>query len=128
MLTDVFILGASGFVGSAVVEAALEAGLSVGAWGRTEAQAQRLRGRGVQVASPPQIPLAKVVIDLIQPKLPERLSQAALTRAARYRIDFTRSLLPALPRGTLLFSVSGIDDFEDAIVSHRSPFTARPSG
>ena len=42
MLTDVFVLGASGFVGGAVVDAALEAGLSVGAWARTEAQAQKL--------------------------------------------------------------------------------------
>jgi nucleoside-diphosphate-sugar epimerase len=128
MLTDVFILGASGFVGSATIDAALEAGLSLGAWARTEAQAQRLRPRGVQVTAPPQIPVTKVVIDLVQPRLPARLSQAALTGAARYRVDFTRSMLPAVPPGAVLFLVSGIDDFDGEIISHRSPFTARPSG
>src|SRR5437763_6340118 len=128
MLTDVFLLGATGFVGDATVGAALEAGLSVGAWARTEAQAQVLRRRGVQVTAPPQIPPTKVVVDLIQPKLPDRLSEAALARAARYRVDVTRSVLPALPRGALLFSVSGTDDFEGAIVSHRSRLTTRPSG
>jgi nucleoside-diphosphate-sugar epimerase len=128
MLTDVFVLGASGFVGSATVAAALEAGLSVGAWARTETQAQRLRKLGVQVSRPPEIPTTKVVIDLVQPKLPSRLSSAALTRAARYRVDVTRSMLPALPKGALLFSVSGTDDFEGEIISHRSPYTARPAG
>jgi nucleoside-diphosphate-sugar epimerase len=128
MLTDVFVLGGSGFVGSATIDAALAAGLSVGAWARTEAQAKALRRRGVQVTAPPQIPAAKVVIDLIQPKLPERLTQAALTRAAQYRVDVTRAVLPALPAGSLLFSISGTDDFDDEIVSHRSPFSVRPSG
>jgi 2-alkyl-3-oxoalkanoate reductase len=128
MLTDIFVLGASGFVGGAVVEAALEGGLSVGAWARTEDQAQRLRGRGVRVTSPPEIPAARVVIDLIQPRLPDRLTESALAKAAAYRVGVTRSVLPALPQGVLLFSVSGTDDFADAMVSHRSPFTPRPRG
>src|SRR5262245_61834907 len=98
MLTDMFILGASGFVGAATVEAAVEAGLSVGAWARTEEQAQRLRRFGARVTSPPEIPDARVVVDLIQPKLPERLSESALAKAARYRVDVTRSVLPELPR------------------------------
>src|SRR5262249_26821691 len=110
------------------IGAALDAGLTLGAWARTEAQAQWLRRRGVQVAAPPQIPVAKVVIDLIQPKLPKRLTEAALTRAAQCRVDVTRSVLPALPRGALLFSVSGTDDFDGEIINHRSPFTARPAG
>src|SRR6266545_3772710 len=78
--------------------------------------------------APPQIPAAKVVIDLIQPKLSKRLTEGALARAAQYRVDVTRSVLPALPRGALLFSVSGTDDFERGTVSHRSPFAAAPSG
>src|SRR5262252_2621675 len=126
--TDIFILGASGFVGSATVDAALEAGLSLGAWARTDAQAQQLRRRGVLVTAPPEIPAAKVIIDLVQPKLPARLSEAALERAAKSRVELTRTVLPALPRGAVLLSVSGTDDFEDAVVSHRSPFVARPSG
>src|SRR5215813_2902897 len=105
MLTDLFILGASGFVGSRTVDAALDAGLSVGAWARTEAQADQLRRRGVRVTAPPHIPDAKVVLDLIQPKLPERLTEAAITRAARSRVDVTREVLERLPRGALLLSV-----------------------
>jgi nucleoside-diphosphate-sugar epimerase len=128
MLTDVFVLGASGFVGGAVVDAALEAGLSVGAWARTEAQAQKLKARGVRVTSPPEIPAARVVIDLIQPALPERLTESAMAKAAAYRVATTCSVLPELPRGATLFSVSGTDDFEDAVVSHRSPFTRSPHG
>lgn len=128
MLTDVFVLGASGFVGTAVVEAAAEAGLSVGAWARNEAQAARLRGRGVRVTAPGEIPDATVVIDLIQPRLPERLTESALKEVARSRVAVTRSVVSALPRRALLFSVSGVDDFADAVVSHRSPFTARPRG
>jgi nucleoside-diphosphate-sugar epimerase len=128
MLTDVFVLGASGFVGGTVVEAALEAGLSVGAWARTDEQARSLQARGVRVNSPPEIPSAKVVIDLIQPRLPDRLTESALAKAAEYRVAATRSVLPALPRGAMLFSVSGTDDFTDVVVSHRSPFTSRPRG
>ena len=130
MLTnhDVFVLGASGFVGSSVVDAALRARLKVGAWARSDAQAAALRQRGVTVSAPPSIPPSKVVIDLIQPKLPERLSEAALAQAARYRVETTRGVLRALPPGALLFSVSGTDDFEARVVSHRSRFTDDPKG
>src|SRR3954453_12822320 len=127
MLTDVFILGASGFVGSAAVDAALEAGLSVGAWARPDAQEKALRRRGVQVTAPPHIPAAKVIVDLIQPRLPARLTRAALARAARYRVEVTRETVAPVPKGALLFSVSGTDDFEGA-ASHLSAYTARPSG
>src|SRR4051794_793363 len=122
MLTDVFILGATGFVGTETVDAALRAGLKVGAWARAEAQAQLLRRKGVVVTAPSEIPAAKVVIDLVQPKLPDRLTQAVFVRAAQYRLGVTRSVLPNLPRGAMLFSVSGTDDFDDTVVSHRSPF------
>jgi hypothetical protein len=125
---DVFILGATGFVGTTVVDAALRAGLTVGAWARSDAQAAALRRRGVAVGAPPSIPAAKVVIDLIQPKLPGRLSEAALGRAAGYRVETTRGVLAALPPGALLFSVSGTDDFAPGAVSHRSRFTAAPKG
>jgi nucleoside-diphosphate-sugar epimerase len=119
---DLFILGATGFVGSTAVDAALRAGLKVGAWARTEAQAAALKQRGVAVSAPPSIPPAKVVIDLIQPKLPERLGEGAFEKAARYRVEATRSVLQALPPSALLFSVSGTDDFGESPVSHRSPF------
>src|SRR3954469_4877899 len=119
---DLFILGATGFVGGAVVDAALRAGLNVGAWARTEAQGAALRGRGVTVSAPPSIPPSRIVIDLIQPKLPERLSQAALEKAARYRVEATRGVLQALPPEALLFSVSGTDDFMAGPVSHQSRF------
>src|SRR4051812_37645567 len=127
MLTDLFVLGASGFVGSAVVDAAVAAGASIGAWARTEEQARVLRERGVQVTAPPQIPAAKVIIDLVQPKLPQRLTEAVMIRTARERVEFTRSVVPALPKEALLFSVSGTDDFE-GIASHRSAYASRPLG
>ena len=125
---DVFVLGATGFVGGATVDAALDAGLSVGAWARSEAQAQLLQRRGVVVTAPPHIPPAKVVIDLVQPKLPARLTESALAEAARYRVEMTRGVLSALPAGALLFQVSGTDDFEPGVISHRSRFTSHPSG
>lgn len=130
MLTyDLFVLGASGFVGSAVVDAALREGLKVGAWARSETQAAELRRRGVAVCAPPSIPTSKVIIDLIQPKLPERLTEAALEQAARYRVETTRGVLRALPPGALLFSVSGCDDFEGGMVSHHSRFfSGKPKG
>src|SRR5450432_3883912 len=121
-VNDVFILGATGFVGGAVIDAALSAGLKVGAWARTEAQAVALRQRGVAVSAPPSIPPSKVVIDLIQPKLPERLNNAAFEQAARYRVEATRGVLEALPPEALLFSVSGTDDFAAGPVSHQSRF------
>ncbi len=125
---DVFVLGATGFVGEAVVAEALAAGLSVGAWARSEAQAQALRRRGVIVTAPPQILAAKVVIDLVQPALPVRLTQSALAEVARSRVAITRRILEALPRDALLFSVSGTDDFERGLISHRSHFTEHPQG
>src|SRR3954470_24171504 len=122
-ILDVFVLGATGFVGGAAVDAALNAGLSVGAWARSEPQAQALRQRGVVVTAPPHIPDAKVVIDLVQPKLPPRLTPSVMAEAARSRVETTRSVLAALPHDALLFSVSGTDDFEPGVVSHRSRFT-----
>src|SRR5262249_33319296 len=71
---------------------------------------------------------ASVVIDVVQPRLPERLSESVMARVADYRVAVTRSVLATLPPGALLFSVSGTDDFEDVMVSHRSPFTKRPRG
>ena len=121
-ICDVFILGATGFVGGAAIDAALRAGLTVGAWARTEAQADALRRRGVVVSAPPSIPASKVVIDLIQPKLPGRLSEAAFEQTTRYRVEATRGVLRVLPPQALLFSVSGTDDFAGSPVSHRSPF------
>ena len=130
MLTnDLFVLGATGFVGGAVVDAALRDGLQVGAWARSEAQAADLRRRGVAVSAPSSIPPSKIVIDLIQPKLPKRLTNAAFETATRYRVDTTRAVLQALPPGALLFSVSGVDDFEGDVVSHQSRFfTGNPKG
>ena len=123
-----FILGASGFVGSATIEAALGAGLSVGAWARTEAQAQRAaaaRRAGDRAAADSA---TKVVVDLIQPKLPERLTAASAPKAAQYRVEITRSMLPALPRGACSSRSAALTISTTAIVSHRSPFTVRPWG
>jgi nucleoside-diphosphate-sugar epimerase len=129
MLTnDLFILGAGGFVGSTLAREAVRAGLRVGAWARSEAQAYALRGLGVTVTAPGPIPASRVVVDLIQPKLPERLTERSFVEAAQYRVETTREVLRALPDGALLFCVSGTDDFEGSFASHQSTFTPEPKG
>ncbi len=136
LTTDLFILGASGFVGSATVRAALQAGLKVKALARSDANAQQLRALGAEVVRSDTIVLepARVVIDLIQPRLPERLTESALQRSADYRVQTTHEVVRAmasLPSRPLLFSISGVDDlaFDDAgFVSHRSTFVTQPRG
>src|SRR5258705_11852188 len=125
MLTDVFILGATGFVGSAAVDAALEAGVSGGAWGRTEAQAAALRRRGVQVVASPRIPATEVVIDLIQPNLPRRLTEEALLRAAGAPAVVPPPPVPALPSGGLAFLAGGPAHPPRGAASHPLPVRAR---
>jgi len=79
-------------VGSTVVDSALRAGVRVGAWARSEAQAAVLRQRGVAVSAPSSIPPSKVVIDLIQPKLPDA-QRGAFDKARATASETTRGVL-----------------------------------
>jgi 2-alkyl-3-oxoalkanoate reductase len=139
MLT--YLLGASGFVGSAVIRAARPAGLPLVALARSDAQARLLEQHGVRAIrgeriSPEHLRGVGRVIDLIQPSLPERLTEAALARAADYRVQTTREVIAAIqvqPAASrpLLLAISGTDDLarDDAgKVSHRSALVTAPKG
>ncbi len=139
MLT--YLLGASGFVGSAVLGAARSAGLPLVALARSDAQARVLEQHGVRAIRgerilPEHLRGVGRVMDLIQPRLPRRLTEEALARAADYRVQTTREVLasidaqPAASR-PLLLVVSGTDDLDrdDAgKVSHRSAPVTQPKG
>ncbi len=145
MTRTLFILGATGFIGRETVSAAIEAGWGVTALARSDEGAARLRAAGARpvmgdVARPgawiDEARGAAVMVDLVQPALPKRMSRSAMDGISRERQAVARSLMAAL-RGLaaaerpLLFSVSGIDDLQPdsrGAVDHRSPLRARPHG
>ncbi|HET7545907.1 MAG TPA: NAD-dependent epimerase/dehydratase family protein [Polyangiaceae bacterium] len=123
-MNRIFVLGAAGFVGREVVKDAVARGDQVLALCRHEAQAEALRTLG---ATPvvgdvreserwaTQLSGATHVFDLIQPPLPARLGDAAISRASAERVAAMRSLVGAiasLPAGQrpVLISVSGLAD------------------
>jgi nucleoside-diphosphate-sugar epimerase len=144
MQGTLFILGATGFIGREVVAEALAAGCRVKALVRSEEAAAPLRTGGVEPvvgdASRPTGWIAEAggataVIDLLQPKLPARLTQAAVRTISSERQALTRGVLDglrALPgERPILFSVSGADDLqpdERGALSHRSQLRAQPRG
>jgi 2-alkyl-3-oxoalkanoate reductase len=119
-----FVLGSTGFVGSEVVRQALKEGFSVTALVRSEAKAAALISSGAQVeegdAHNPAKWMSKaagceVIIDLLQPELPARISVPAIERIAATRLAMTDGILAELRRlplgkRPLLLSVSGLDD------------------
>jgi Nucleoside-diphosphate-sugar epimerases len=140
-----FILGGSGFIGHAAVVAAINAGWQVKTIVRSAEKADMLRRIGAQpilgdVTQPQEwireAQGASVLIDLVQPKLPKRLTRGAILAVSAERqaitgkvIDALRSL-PAEER-PILFSISGADDLQpDAKrrISHMSPLRARLYG
>lgn len=144
-MNKVFVLGAGGFIGRQVVMAASERGLEVAALCRSEEQARSLREIG---ATPvmgdvrasehwaEQLAGTSIVLDLIQPRLPARLGNAALRRVAAERLDATRSLLRALAglpseQRPVLMSVSGMADLvkdERGVLSASSSYQKEPTG
>lgn len=141
----VLILGAGGFLGSAVVAAATNAGLTPVGLVRNDAAARQIEGRGGialrgDAADPESWILtaanAVAVIDLIQPRIPRRLGEAALSRIVVERAATTRALVSALlaipaERRPLYLNVSGVAELlPDArgLISHESTLTSRPAG
>src|SRR5450432_1174228 len=123
-MRKVFILGAAGFIGREVVREAVARGFSVEALVRTDEQARALARLG---ATPvvgdvraserwaPRLEGLDVLLDLIQPPLPPRLSNAAVERVSAERVEATQSIVRALSsvspaRRPLLMSVSGMAD------------------
>lgn len=143
MARRIFILGGTGFIGQEVVAQAVAAGFDVGALARSESSSARLTAIGAQPvkgeAGDPrawaeQLRGADVLIDLLQPALPKRLTPRALDAISHQRRDFTAGLLDAigsLPEGErpLLFSVSGVEDLKpdsQGRVDHDSGLRSEP--
>jgi nucleoside-diphosphate-sugar epimerase len=119
-----FILGGTGFVGAETIHEAIEQGWEVRALSRSDANAERLRALGatpvVGTAEAPEGWIAEakgcdVLIDLVQPKLGERISISDIEALSRERQAITRALVAALAalspdERPLLVGVSGTDD------------------
>ena len=143
--SEIFILGATGFIGNETVKAALNRGFRVKALARDPEKATALSAAGAVVikgdaASPAEwihhAAGSKLLIDLIQPKLPARIGRVAVRRTAELRAANTRTLLASLKhlpaeKRPILLSVSGLDDLapdSNGNVSDASPVSDRPAG
>src|SRR5215472_4331386 len=135
-----FILGGTGFIGHEAIIQALKAEWQVKALTRSEEGTQKLRQMGAQPVigdlSQAQAWIAEAqgataLIDLTQPKLPQRVNRSAMQSLSTQRQAMTRSVLEVLKslsaqERPVFFSISSADDLEpDAhgVISHRS----RPS-
>ena len=142
---SVVILGAGGFLGTAAIDAAVDAGLSAIGVVRQPDAAQRVESRGgiavIGDAEHPESWLAQAanavaVIDLIQPKIPRRLGSRALAQIVSQRATTTRSIVDALKsipagRRPLYVSVSGVAELvpdQRGLISHESTLTSQPAG
>ena len=119
-----FLLGAGGFIGSYAAQEALRQGWHVVAVVRDPEKIKWLAAQGVRTiqgdAARPDEWIQEaagtdVLIDLIQPKLPERIGVVQIERAAAERLAITKEILEALKEipehlRPVLFSVSGLDD------------------
>jgi len=121
-----FILGGTGFIGREVVTQAAGRGFEVKALARSDDAQARLRALGAEpIAGNAENPEewgeklhgVDVLMDLLQPTFPKRLTRAAVAAMSERRQRFTAGLLEAiktLPEGDrpLLFSVSGAEDLQ----------------
>src|ERR1044071_3447902 len=121
-----FVLGATGFVGTEVVKVAVESNWTVKALVRSQEAFDRFSGTGVMpVLGRADEPLSwaselkgtDVLIDLIQPELPSPLTLEAIKQVSEQRQALTNGILDALhslPNGEmpLYVSVSGTDDLQ----------------
>jgi nucleoside-diphosphate-sugar epimerase len=135
---ELFILGATGFIGREVVREAILQGHRVKALARTSEKAKDLAKAGAVIVEGnaefpgewiQEVKGADVLIDLVQPELPQRIGSGAIRTIVRQRLEMTRRLLSALQSiqvtiAPILISVSGIDDLapdEGGRVSEQSP-------
>lgn len=144
-MAELFVLGATGHVGSEVVRVALQRGHIVRALVSEPEPAARLGQLGVRVTRGDmrelphhveQLRQADAVIDLARTRLPARLTEAAAARMDAERQRATASLLEALfalPASSrpLLFAASSIEALardELGLLSHRSSLAEPASG
>jgi nucleoside-diphosphate-sugar epimerase len=122
--SELFILGANGFIGKEVVKEALGRGFHVKALVRDCEKAGELATAGAQfiqgdAAHPTnwieEVAKSDVLIDLVQPQLPNRIGLSAVRKIAASRLTNMERLLVALETipptdRPLLMAVSGLDD------------------
>src|SRR5262245_23686896 len=121
---ELFVLGATGYIGKEVVKEAISRGCRVKALARSPEKAADLQALGALIipgdASTPsdwikEAAGSDVLIDLVQPELPKRIGLKQITQVSKARQAITRRLLAALftiaeNQRPLLLSVSGLDD------------------
>jgi nucleoside-diphosphate-sugar epimerase len=142
---ELFVMGATGFIGKEVVKEAVARGYRVKALARSAEKANELAAVGaLTVSGDAGNPTAWVrevagcdaIIDLIQPELPRRIGLRAIRQTAARRQAITSRLLAALltipiPDRPLLLSVSGLDDLtpdEHGRVHAGSPLRTQLTG
>jgi len=121
-----FILGGSGFIGKETIKAAANQGIEVKALVRTPEKGRALEAPGVQIilgdAEQPESWIQEtgdcdVLIDLVQPALPEKLNEEAIRRMSKERQTIARKITEAIrgleaEKRPLYLSISGLDDLE----------------
>lgn len=126
MTGTLFILGGTGFIGREVVTQAVGRGSEVKALARSDEAQARLRELGAEpIAGDAENPDAwqeelqgvDVLIDLLQPAFPKRLTRAAIATMSERRQRYTSGLLHAIKTfperdRPLLFCVSGAEDLQ----------------
>jgi nucleoside-diphosphate-sugar epimerase len=140
-----FVLGATGFIGKSVLREALQSGWQVKALVRSQEAAQDISALGAvpvignagdAKAWMSELQGAEVLIDLLQPKIPQRLTLTKVESLSAARRHLTQEVLGALKqlrpeKRPLLVSVSGTDDLEPdekGRIGPDSPLKRRPTG
>jgi NAD dependent epimerase/dehydratase family enzyme len=122
--SELFILGATGFIGNQVVKEALDKGFRVKVLARTANKAAGLAAMGANIISGnaerpeewmPAVVGCTMLFDLVQPEIPRKIGLVEVQEMATYRKGITERLCTALQAipvedRPLLVSVSGLDD------------------
>jgi uncharacterized protein YbjT (DUF2867 family) len=145
MKKTMFVLGATGFVGSEVVREALGSGWTVKALARSQRSSDKLASLGATPilgdASDPsswasELKNTDVLIDLLQPEIPIPFRVKAVRKISEERQSLTSGILEALANLSederpLYFSISGTDDLQpdaSGVIGSDSNLATSPSG
>lgn len=145
MNSTLFITGGTGFISHEAVVQALNTGWQVKALVHSENNADQLQKIAAQPVvgdvNQPQAWIAEAkgttaFIDLVQPKLPKRLTRTAIKSISAQRQEMTRNMLEALrslpaDQRPIFFSVSGADDLKpdaQGTINDHSPIRTKPRG